>query len=317
MASLAIWKNRTAKPVYGKPLYVRIWEHRVLYLFILPCVISLLVFSYWPMYGATIAFRDYSFRLGIMRSPWVGLRHFEDLFNHFLFWDVFRNTIMIALLRLIFVHPAPIILALMLNELRMHKYKRVVQSLSYLPHFVSWVVVMNIMTIIFTPHGGVVNTIRNNMGLPSIFFLGEAAYFYPILILSDIWKNIGWGTIIYLSALTSVNQELYESAALDGAGRLKMCWHISIPSIKMTIGILLILSMANILNVGFEQIFLMQQPANMHISEVFDTFILRMGLNAGRFEFATAAGLFRSVITLILLLTVNAAAKRTTEVSIF
>ena len=317
MISLAVNKGRMAEPKYDKPLLTRIWEHRVLYIFILPCVISLIVFAYWPMYGATIAFRDYSFRLGILRSPWVGFSHFEALFTHFMFWDVFRNTIIISLLRLIFVHPAPIILALMLNELRMQKYKRLVQSMSYLPHFVSWVVVMNIMTIILTPHGGVVNTIRGNLGLPSIFFLGEAAYFYPILILSDIWKNIGWGTIIYLSALTSINQELYESAALDGAGRLSMCWHVSLPSIKMTIGILLILSMANILNVGFEQIFLMQQPANMHISEVFDTFILRMGLAQGRFEFATAAGLFRSVITLIMLLIVNAAAKRTTEVSIF
>jgi len=269
------------------------------------------------MYGATIAFRDYSFRLGIMGSPWVGFRHFEALFTHFLFWDVFRNTIVIAVLRLIFVHPAPIILALMLNELRLQRYKRVVQSLSYLPHFVSWVVVVSIMTIVFTPHGGIINDIRAAFDLPPLFFMGEARFFYPMLLLSDIWKNVGWGTIIYLSALTSINQELYESAALDGAGRLRMTWHVSLPSIKMTIGILLILSMANILNVGFEQIFLMQQPANMHISEVFDTFILRMGLAQGRFEFATAAGLFRSTVTLIMLLTVNAFAKKFFEVSIF
>ena len=317
MASISKLGKRLKKGKHDKPLITRIWEHRVLYLFILPCVVSLLIFAYWPMYGATIAFRDYSFRLGIMRSPWVGFRHFEALFTHFLFWDVFRNTIVIAVLRLIFVHPAPIILALMLNELRVQRFKRVVQSFSYLPHFVSWVVVINIMTIIFTPHGGIVNGIRASFGLPSIFFMGEARFFYPFLLLSDIWKNVGWGTIIYLSALTSINQELYESAALDGAGRLRMCWHVSLPSIKMTIGILLILSMANILNVGFEQIFLMQQPANMQISEVFDTFILRMGLSQGRFEFATAAGLFRSVVTLFMLLTVNASAKKLFEVSIF
>ena len=303
---------------YWKDLMRRIWAHRVLYLFVLPAVVSLIVFAYIPMYGATLAFRNFSFRLGIMRSPWVGMRHFEALFSHFLFWPTFRNTIVVSLLRLVFVHPAPIILALLLNELRVMKFKRVVQSISYLPHFVSWVVVMTIMTLIFSPHGGLVNNIRvSTLGLRPIFFLGEASYFYPILLISDIWKNVGWGTIIYLSALTSINPELYESAALDGAGRLKMTWHISIPSIKMTIGILLILSMATILNAGFEQIFLMQQPPNMHISEVLDTFILRMGLNNGRFEFATAAGLFRSVVTLIMLLSINAAAKKLFEVSIF
>jgi len=269
------------------------------------------------MYGATIAFRDYSFRLGILRSPWVGFRHFEAFFGHFMFMDVFRNTVVISALRLIFVHPAPIILALMLNELRLHRFKRIVQSFSYLPNFVSWVVVISIMTIVFTPHGGIVNNFRSYFGLPPLFFMGEARFFYPFLILSDIWKNVGWGTIIYLSALTSINQELYESAALDGAGRLRMCWHVSLPSIKMTIGILLILSMANILNVGFEQVFLMQQPANMHISEVFSTFVLRIGLAQGRFELATAAGLFQSTVTLIMLLGVNAFSKRFFEVSIF
>ncbi|MCL1787052.1 MAG: ABC transporter permease subunit [Defluviitaleaceae bacterium] len=309
-----MWIKRKS---HNKPLGRRIWEHKILYLFLLPAVASLLVFQYFPMYGATLAFRDYSFRLGIMRSPWVGLAHFRALFGHFMFWDVFRNTIVISLLRLVFVHPAPIILALLLNEVRAQKFKRTVQSFSYLPHFVSWAVVMSIMTIILTPHGGVVNNLRGSFGLSPIFFLGEASYFYPILILSDIWKNVGWGTIIYLSALTSINPELYESAALDGCGRLKMCWYVSLPSIKMTIGILLILSMANILNAGFEQIFLMQQPANMHMSEVFDTFILRMGLNQGRFEFATAAGLFRSVVTLCMLLTVNAGAKKLFDVSIF
>ncbi|MCL2284985.1 MAG: ABC transporter permease subunit [Firmicutes bacterium] len=303
---------------HGKSIAKRIWEHKILYLFILPAVVSLLVFQYFPMYGATLAFRNYSFRLGIMRSPWVGLDHFRALFGHFLFFNVLRNTIVISLLRLIFVHPAPIILALLLNEVRAQKFKRTVQSFSYLPHFVSWAVVMTIMTIVLTPHGGVVNNLRSQFfGLPPVFFLGEASYFYPILILSDIWKNVGWGTIIYLSALTSINPELYESAALDGCGRLKMCWYVSLPSIKMTIGILLILSMANILNAGFDQVFLMQQPANQHLSEVFDTFIIRMGLSNGRFEFATAAGLFRSVITLFMLLVVNASAKKLFEVSIF
>ena len=311
----------TVKPfksrIHKNSLAKRIWEHRILYLFLLPCVISLLIFNYYPMYGATLAFRDYSFRLGIMGSPWVGFRHFIDFFTHFMFPDVLRNTIVISLLRIIFVFPAPIILALLLNELRLMKYKSIVQSLSYLPHFVSWVVVVSIMTLIFSPYGGVFNNIRNAFGLESLFILGDARFFYPLLILSDIWKGVGWGSIIYLSAITSISPELYESAALDGAGRLKCCWHITLPSIKMTIGILFIMSMGNILNAGFDQVLLMQQPPNMAISEILDTWILRIGLAQGRFEFATAAGLFRSVVALIVLLITNAIAKKLFDVSMF
>jgi putative aldouronate transport system permease protein len=234
-----------------------------------------------------------------------------------MFWDVLRNTIGISLVRTLFVFPAPIILALLLNEVKNPGYKRAVQSFSYLPYFVSWVVVFQIMTLIFSPYGGMFNSIRNMFGLNSIFVMGEAKYFYPLLILSDIWKNIGWGSIIYLAAITGINPELYESAALDGAGRLKCCWHITLPSIKMTIGILFIMNMGNILNAGFDQVLLMQQPANMQMSEILDTWVLRVGLAQGKFEFATAVGLFKSVVALIMLLITNAVVKKTTEVSLF
>jgi len=301
----------------GKTLGKRIMEHWILYLFMLPCVISLLVFSYYPMYGATLAFKDYRFSLGIMGSRWIGFQHFIDFFTDVKFWNVLRNTVGISLLRTVFVFPAPIILALLLNELKYPGYKKAVQSFSYLPHFVSWVVVFNIMTLIFSPYGGLFNSIRNMLGLNSIFVMGEAKYFYPLLILSDIWKSIGWGSIIYLAAITGINPELYESAALDGAGRLKCCWHITLPSIKMTIGILFIMNMGNILNAGFDQVLLMQQPANMQISEILDTWVLRVGIKDGKFGFATAVGLFKSVIALIILLITNAAVKKTTEVSLF
>ncbi|MDR1443364.1 MAG: ABC transporter permease subunit, partial [Treponema sp.] len=271
-----------------KSLGTRIWEHRLLYLFLLPCVVSLLVFNYYPMYGASLAFKDYKYNLGILGSPWVGLKHFQTFISSLEFWEVIRNTIVISGLKILLCFPAPIILALLLNELRLQRFKRVIQTMSYLPNFVSWVVVVSLMTVVFSPYGGIVNNIRNRLGFSSIFFLGEEQFFYPLVVLSDIWKGAGWGSIIYLSALSGINPELYESAYLDGAGRLKCTWYITLPGIKTTIGIMLIFAIGGILNAGFDQILLLQQPANMLISEILDTFTLRTGLNYGRFEYATA-----------------------------
>lgn len=300
-----------------KSLWPAIWKHRLLYLFLLPCIISLLVFAYYPMYGATLAFKEFRFDLGIRDSPWVGLVHFRTFITSVEFWEVIRNTLIISGLKLLLVFPAPIILALLLNEMRFSKFKRVIQTMSYLPNFVSWVVVVSIMTVILSPHGGLVNNLREHFGLESIFFMGDRRYFYQIVVLSDIWKGAGWGSIIFLAALSGINPELYESAYLDGAGRLKCVWHITLPGIKMTIGIMFIFAVGNILSAGFDQILLLQQPDNMHISEILDTFTLRTGLMQGRFEYATAIGLFRSVFSLAMVLITNWIAKRFFEVSIF
>jgi putative aldouronate transport system permease protein len=300
-----------------KSLAKRMWEHKVLYLLMLPCIISLLVFQYYPMYGATLAFKDYKYNLGIMGSPWVGFKHFQTFFTSLEFWEVIRNTVIISGLKILFAFPAPIILALLLNELRQPKFKRVIQTMSYLPNFVSWVVVVSLMTVIFTPYGGIVNNIRQLFGLDSIFFLGEKDYFYPIVVLSDIWKGAGWGSIIYLSALSGISPELYESAILDGAGRLKCTWYITIPGIKTTIGIMLIYAIGGILNAGFDQILLLQQPANMLQSEILDTFVLKTGLNYGKFEYATAIGLFKSVFSFCLIALTNQFAKKFFEVGIW
>ena len=308
---------RRIKMPRRKSLLRAIWKHRILYLFLLPCVVSLLVFAYYPMYGATLAFRDFRYDLGIIRSPWTGLKHFEAFITSIQFWQVIRNTLVISGLKLILCFPVPIILALLLNELRFNKLKRLVQTMSYLPNFVSWVVVVSLMTVLFSPYGGIVNNIRENLGLPSLFFMGERRFFYPIVVLSEIWKNAGWGSIIYLAALSGINPELYESAYLDGAGKLQCVWHITLPGIKMTIGIMFIFAVGGILNAGFEQILLFQQPDNTLISEILDTFTLKTGLLEGRFEYATAIGLFKSVFSFAMVLITNWLAKRSFEVSIF
>ena len=308
---------RNSSPSRRVTLAKAIWKHRLLYLFILPCVVSLLVFQYYPMYGATLAFRDFRYDLGIMGSPWVGLKHFRAFISSIQFWEVIRNTLVISGLKLLLCFPAPIILALLLNELRFSAFKRAVQTMSYLPHFVSWVVVVSLMTVIFTPYGGIVNNLRGKLNLPALFFMGDRPFFYPMVVLSDIWKGAGWGSIIYLSALSGINPELYESAYLDGAGRLQCTWHIPLPGIKMTIGILLIFNVGGILNAGFDQILLLQQPANMQISEILDTFTLKTGLEYGRFEYASAIGLFKSAFSFSLVLITNWAAKKFFEVGIF
>lgn len=314
-------KNTMTVMTDGQPRFQKLWlqikRHKIIYLFILPCVIWLLVFSYYPMYGALLAFKSYNYNLGILGSPWVGLKNFEEFIKSPDFWIVMKNTIIISGLKIIFGFPAPIILALLLNEVRAKKFKRVVQTMSYLPNFVSWVVVVSLMTVIFTPYGGIVNNLRQHMSLDAIFFMGEKAYFYPMVILSDIWKNAGWGSIIYLSALSGVSQELYEAATVDGAGHLKCTWHITLPSIKGTIGIMLIFAVGGILNAGFDQILLLQQPANNQISEILDTFVLKTGLNYGRFEYATAIGLFKSVFAFALMALTNTISKKFMDVGIW
>jgi putative aldouronate transport system permease protein len=269
------------------------------------------------MYGATLAFKDYSYRLGILGSPWAGLKHFKTFVSSLEFWEVIRNTVVISGLKILLCFPAPILLALLLNELRFSRFKRLIQTMSYLPNFVSWVVVLSLLTVIFSPYGGIVNTIRGRLGLESIFFLGEERFFYPFVVLSDIWKGAGWGSIIYLSALSGINPELYESAVLDGAGRLKCTWYITLPGIKMTIGIMFIYAIGGILNAGFDQILLLQQPANMLIAELLDTFTLKTGLNYGKFEYASAIGLFKSVFSFLLIVITNNVAKKFFEVGIW
>ena len=256
----------------------KIWYFRHIYLFLLPAIIWYLIFAYYPMYGILIAFKDFKYNLGILGSPWAGFKYFEQFLNDSSFYDVLRNTLSISALKLIFGFPAPLILALMLNAVMHGRLKRVFQTISYLPHFVSWVVVVTLLQKILSPNVGLINDIRYQMGLEPIFFMGKPELFYPLVVISDIWKGVGWGSIIYLAALTNIDPHLYEAAEIDGAGRWSKLFKITLPSLTPTIAILLIFSLSGILNAGFDQIWLMQTPATLSVSEILDTYVLKTGL---------------------------------------
>lgn len=300
-----------------KRLWVEIKKHWLLYVFILPCLVSLIVFAYVPMGGLVLAFKNYRFDLGIYGSEWAGFKHFKSFLTSPEFWTTTRNTIVISIMKIIICFPAPIILALLLNEVRAKKYKSVVQTVSYLPNFVSWAVVVTLLTAIFSPYGGIYNDIRKSMGLEPIFVLGEKGAFYPLVILTDIWKNVGWSSIVYLSAITGVDQGLYEAAAIDGANRWQSTWHVTIPGISTTIGIMFIMRMGGILGADMDQLLLLQQPANMQLSQVLDTYILQTGLRYGKFEYATAISLIRSIISLGFVVITNHLTTKYTEVGLF
>ncbi|NLB38966.1 MAG: sugar ABC transporter permease [Clostridiales bacterium] len=300
-------------------LGARMWKYRAFYFFLLPAIIWYAIFCYYPMYGVLIAFKNFKFNLGILGSDWVGLRYFKSFLGDPYFWTIVKNTLVISLLKLFCGFPAPIILALFINEMRNVRYKKLVQTLSYLPHFVSWVVVVALLTKLLSPNNGAINELRQaiNPNASSVFYLGEPGWFYPIIVLSDIWKNVGWGSIIYLAALKAIVPEQYEAADLDGANPGQKMGHITLPGIYPTIGILMILSLSGILNAGFDQVYLLQKPSTLHLSEVLDTYVLKRGLQQGQFAYSTAVGIFRSVISMVLIVTVNGISRRTSEVSLW
>jgi len=269
------------------------------------------------MFGLILAFKDYKYNMGILGSPWVGLRYFRNFLSDPMFYNVISNTLKISILKIIFGFPAPIILALMLNEVTNSKFKRVVQTVSYMPYFVSWVVVITMLSKFLSPTHGLLNEIRVNMGLDAVYYQGDPKLFYPLVVLTDIWKNVGWGSIIYLAALTGIDPGLYEAAEIEGAGRWAKMWHITLPGIRATIGILFIMGLGGILNAGYEQILLMQTPPVMDKAEILDTYVLRRGLKMSQFGYATAIGFFSSVVSLILVVTVNYISRKYTEVSLW
>lgn len=309
--------NPEQKVYNRKRLWIEIKKHKILYLFMLPCVISLIVFSYAPMTGIVLAFKNYRFDRGIFGSEWAGLKHFKSFLASPEFWMTTRNTLVLSILKIVICFPAPIILALLLNEVRAKRFKRLVQTMSYLPNFVSWAVVVTLLTAIFSPYGGLYNDIRKMMGLDVVFLMGEKAAFYPLAILSDMWKNVGWGSIVYLSAITAVDQGLYEAATIDGANRWQCTWHITIPGIATTIGIMFIMRMGGILSADYDQVLLLQQPANLQISQVLDTYVLQTGIRYGKFEYATAIGLVKSLISLGMVVITNHLAKKYGEVGLW
>ena len=301
----------------GSRTWKRIWKYRYIYLFLLPAVIWFIAFAYTPMVGLLLAFKDFKYNMGILGSPWVGLKYFKNFLSDPMFFRVIRNTLKISLLKMAFGFPAPIILALMINEVKNGKFKKTAQTVSYLPYFVSWVVVITMLSKFLSPTNGLINDIRVQRGLEPVYYQGKPNLFYPLVVLTDIWKNIGWNSIIYLSALTGIDPGLYEAAEIEGAGRWAKTWHITLPGIRPTIGILFIMNLGGILNAGYEQILLMQTPPVMDVAEVLDTYVLQRGLKMNQFGYATAIGLFSSAISLILVVVTNYISRKTTEVSLW
>ncbi len=283
-------------------------QHGIFYLFVLPGIVLLILFAYMPMAGIQIAFRNYKIRRGIWGSPWVGLENFAFLKEKY-FWQYAANTVIIAGYRMLVTTPLPLIVALLIHEIKHPKYKKLVQSFSYLPHFVSWIIVAYMLHSMLALDSGIVNSTLQKMGLKQIHFLGELKYFRHIVVWSSAWKGTGWGTIIYLAALSGIDQEVYEAAIVDGAGRFRRIWHINIPGILPTIVILLILNMPGLLSAGYEQIMPLVNASNMQHSNVLDVYIVNLGLSQGQFSVATAIGLLLSVINLGLVLGTNAIAK--------
>lgn len=285
-------------------MLARLYKHRWQYLMILPGVLLLLLFNYIPMAGIQVAFRDFQIGLSIWSSPWIGLDNFGFLQDpHFLL--VVRNTLTISVLKFFTGFPAPILLALLINEVSHPLFKRFVQSVSYLPHFFSWIVVAYILQSLLTLDGGLVNQMVTKTGGEPIFFLGSTEWFRPIVIASSLWKETGWNTILYLAAITTIDPQLYEAAKVEGAGKLAQIRHITIPGILPTISIVLILSIPSLITVGMDQIYPLMNPANMAVSDVLDTYVLRSGLQQGYFGMATAIGLLSSVLSLILVISTN------------
>ena len=291
--------------------------NRYLYLLLLPCIAYFIIFNYVPMYGLILAFKDFKFAQGIAGSAWTGLENFRYLFGLDRFYEVLWNSLFLSILKLLFYFPIPIILSLAMNEIPFVQYKKITQTMIYLPYFISWVVIGGILVNLLSPSWGLINTLIKTLGAEPVFFMGDAKYFRGIAVISHIWKNAGWDTILYLAALTSIDPELYLAAAIDGASRLQRIRYITLPGIKTTIVILLLLSIGNIMNNGFEQIFILQNGSNIAVSEVFETYTYRLGIVNGRYSFATTVGFFGSVVGFTLLIAANSVAKLMGEKGIF
>ncbi len=305
MKDKLIWLNKHFR---------REWQ---IYVMLLPVIIWFIVFLYKPMYGLQIAFKDYSIFRGIAGSPWAGFEHFYTLLDSDQFLRAVKNTFVISGLSLIFGFPVPIILALMFNEILHQGFKKTAQTIVYLPHFISTVIIAGIVITAFSPSSGVVNLLLSKLGIEPIYFLTKPEWFRPIFIGSGIWQEAGFSSIVFLAAIAGVSPTLYESAVVDGASRWQMIWKITLPAIMPTIIIMLIIRIGNLLEVGFELVILLYQPATYETSDIINTFIYRQGLQGGQYDLAAAAGLFNAVVAFVLVITANMIAKRYSKTSLW
>ena len=299
--------------VRKKSLWSRMVAARWLYLMLLPGTLLVIIFNYGPMYGLLMAFQDFQVSKGIIGSPWVGLKHFEHFFTNAIALNALRNTLLISFLKLLFGFPAPIILALLFNELRDGLFKRFGQTISYMPHFVSWIVFAALITGMLSPSTGAINAVLKMIGIQPIYFMANPSWFRVVLIVSEVWKEIGWGAIIYLAALSDVDPTLYEAAVVDGASRIQRMIHISIPLILPIAALMLILRMGGIMSAGFDQIFNMYNPQVYQSADIIDTYVYRSGLQNLEYSFAAAVGFFKSVVGLVMVLFVNEVARRMSD----
>ncbi|WP_235886153.1 ABC transporter permease [Paenibacillus cymbidii] len=273
-----------------------VWKHRYYYFLLLPALVYFVMFHYVPMAGVVLAFKKFTIAKGIFGSAWVGTEHFRRLFESASFHEVLTNTIVISLYRLVFVFVAPIVFALLLNEVKKNGFKRSVQTISYLPHFISWVVLGGIIRELLSPSRGIVNYVIQLFGGEPIYFLAEPDYFRAVLIVTDIWQSVGWGSIIYLSAIAGISPDQYESASIDGASRWAMVTRITLPSILPTVMILFILQLGGIMNAGFDQIFNLYNPSVYKVSDIIDTYVYRTGMVSMEYDYTTAVGLFKNTV---------------------
>lgn len=313
--------SRATKLLATDGRWTRLWDHFKrewqIYVMLLPTILWFIVFLYKPMYGLQIAFKDYSIFRGVAGSPWVGFEHFETLFSNDQFLRAIGNTIKISALNLLFGFPAPIILALMFNEVLHATYKRTAQTIVYLPHFISSVIIAGIVITAFSPTAGIVNTVMGWFGLDAVYFLTQPEWFRPIFVGTGIWQEAGFGSIVFLAAIAGVNPSLYESAVVDGANRWQMMWKITIPSILPTILIMLIIRIGNIMEVSFELVILLYQPATYETADVVNTWIYRQGLQSGQYDLAAAGGLFNAVVAFVLVMTANTLSRRFSRISLW
>lgn len=290
---------------------------KYLQLLLLPGLIYYIVFQYFPMYGVIIAFKDYKLKSGIWGSEWAGFKYFIEFFSYMYCGRLIRNTILLNLYNLIFGFPMPIIFAVLLNEVRNIRYKKFIQTVSYLPHFISTVSIVGILFMLLSPQSGIINRVIQMFGGTPIYFMTESSWFRTIYVASGIWQNIGWDAIIYIAALASVNQELYEAAVIDGASRVKQIWHVSLPGIRSTIVIMLIMRMGGMMSSNTDKVLLMQTALTYEVSDIIGTYVYRRGLVDADYSYGTAVGLFNSVINIIFVVTANTIARRLGESSLW
>lgn len=289
----------------------------ILLLMFLPCLLYYLLFKYYPMLGIVISFKNYNLYKGIWESDWVGFKYYITFFQNPDFWLLFRNTFLLGAYTLIFGFPAPIILALLLNELKNMMFKRFVQTATYLPHFISNVIAASMITMFLSPTGGLVNRALNSIGIGTINFLTEPSWFKPVYVLSEIWQHVGWETIIYLAALSSINPALYEAASIDGAGRMRKMWSVTLPGIAPAIVILLLLNVGKILEIGFEKVYLLSNPTTYATADIFSTYVYRVGMTNGNYSYASAIDVFTGIVSLVFIVSANYISRKLSDNSLW